>query len=100
MESVREREKVRQKEKGESSCDSSLPFPASPAMTIEARHIFMSAFDGRTGKGQSFIPHCAEQIKCEEVEVSFWMSSSPGKGYRLPQARLSVGRSNQVYPDL
>lgn len=55
---------------------------------------------GKPGKDGVSFPHCAEQIRCEEVKVSFWMSSSSGKGCRLPQARLRVGGSNQVYPDL
>lgn len=42
MERVRQRAEGGQREKGESSCDFSLPFPASPAMTIEARHICVS----------------------------------------------------------
>lgn len=60
MESVREGEEGGQREKGERSWlrsrpDSSLSFPTSLAMTIKARHLCVSASDGKTWKGQSFI---------------------------------------------
>lgn len=40
---------------GAALLDSSLPFPTSPAISIQAGRLCVSAFDGKTGKGQSFI---------------------------------------------